>query len=199
MGDGGGGSAWVLESNRRDITSGAGGLDRRCSARSTRRAVDEDDAHVGGIQNAAYGGPRQLRPGAEIGDDVVEPVGQEHAGDPASDCVRERGLRRRAAEQREPRFNVEDYRRPLQRKRAPSPLEPAVVEALEVRRYKSELLGQGRVGIAVDGERPRTALGERPGDERGDGGLADPALSGDRELQRRTAAADRRGTATNSS
>src|SRR5829696_5234151 len=45
--------------------------------------------------------PRELRPGAQIRDRVVEPVGDQHTGDPTRDRIGERRLARRATEELE--------------------------------------------------------------------------------------------------
>ena len=161
-------------------------------------AVAENDADVGGVEYASDGGSGELGSRAEVGDDGVEAIGEQHAGDAAGERVRERRLTGRAAEEPEAWLDLDRLGLGCECQRLARPDQPVIAEPREAARVETEALGEIGIWITVDGEREKITACELAREQLGDRRLADASLAGDRDLQRRTG---RRCTpsATNSS
>jgi hypothetical protein len=146
--------------------------------------VGEDEADVRRIEDASDSHPRELRPGSQVRDGELEPLGEQYPSNAPRDGVGEGRFAGRSTEQLKMGTDRNELGFARKLERSLGRPQAIALKAGKLSRGHTQLLREGGIGIAVHREGLRGSGGEIAGEKRRNRCLPDPTLAGDRDLQR---------------
>jgi hypothetical protein len=146
--------------------------------------VAEDDAEVSWVEHAADRDPGELGAGTQVGDAELESVCDEDSGDSPRHRIDQGSVAGRASQELQMRVDLDQVRLPSELECPARRTQTFSIEPRKRGRGDTELLAERWIRVTVDRQGVGAAGGELPGEQRRDGGLPNPALAGDRDLQR---------------